>query len=58
MQVTEGDGYYLGRVLINAQTVAGYVLTLRLRHNVGSMTGTHEKRTTGNRTCCLLSDIL
>ena len=32
MQVTEGDGYYLGRVLINAQIAAGYALILRLRH--------------------------
>jgi hypothetical protein len=32
VQVTEGDGYYLGRVLINAQIAAGYALTLRLWH--------------------------
>ena len=31
MQVTEGDGYYLGRVLISAQIAAGYALTPRLR---------------------------
>jgi hypothetical protein len=29
VQVTEGDGYYLGRVLINAQIAAA--LTVRLR---------------------------
>jgi len=33
VQVTEGDGYCLGRVLINAQIAAQvYALTLRLRH--------------------------
>ncbi len=32
MQVTEGDRYYLGRVLISAQIAADYALTLRLRH--------------------------
>jgi hypothetical protein len=31
VQVTEGDDYYLGRVLINAQIAAGYALTVRLR---------------------------
>ena len=40
MQVTEGDGYYLGRVLINAQIAAGYALTLRLRHHWYFVTGT------------------
>jgi hypothetical protein len=30
VQVTEGDGYCLCRVLINAQIAAGYALTLPL----------------------------
>ena len=43
MQVTEGDGYYLGRVLISAQIAAGYALTLRLRHGDAFFTPTHRR---------------
>ena len=39
MQVTEGDGYYLGRALINGQIAAGRVLTRTVRFTKWAIAG-------------------